>query len=601
MADLVAQGPKPDHRWRRQIPESEESLDLGRQCSGWSVPWDSNISRCHATLRMEDQRLHVTKVANAANPIFFEGVENDNFYVEAGQHFVIGKTTFSLTREQVYATLETPDPVSQESFSSEYLRQIHYRDADRRITVLSQLPEIISSASNDQDLFIRLGNVLLTGISSATTVAFVKGMLADPSTKNESDDDIQIKILHWDRRVLSSTNFQPSARLIRQAIETGKTVLHVWSGSGESSPMYTMDDQNQWAFASPLSGSACRGWAIYVSGNTTSLAGQSGSGSDPADLRGDIKFAELVGATLENLRQVKELERSQAGLRTFFSPVVLDALVGRDPEDVLSPRECEVTVMFCDLRGFSRTSERLAADLIDLLNRVSRALGVTTHNILAQRGVVGDFHGDAAMGFWGWPLHQPDAAQRACVAALEIQKEFMKFEGQSDHPLQDFQIGIGIATGRAVAGKIGTSDQVKVTVFGPVVNLAARLETMTKTLRAPIIVDEATLELLRESELEYPIRTRRLAVVRPYGMKKPMPVSQIMPPYGPNSVLTDEHLRIYESAVENFVSGDWDTAFDLLHQVPSEDQAKDFLTVLIAQENRMAPSNWDGVISLKQK
>jgi len=81
---------------------------------------------------------------------------------------------------------------------------------------------------------------------------------------------------------------------------------------------------------------------------------------------------------------------------------------------------------------------------------------------------VGDFQGDAAMGFWGWPLRQPDAVLRTCRAALAVRAEFEATEG--------FHAGIGVATGPAVAGKIGTVDQVKVTVFGPVVNLASRLE-----------------------------------------------------------------------------------------------------------------------------
>ena len=75
-------------------------------------------------------------------------------------------------------------------------------------------------------------------------------------------------------------------------------------------------------------------------------------------------------------------------------------------------------MLFCDLRGFSRRSERDADDLLGLLNRVSRALGVMTHYILEEGGVVGDFHGDAAMGFWGWPIEQPNSIERACRAAL---------------------------------------------------------------------------------------------------------------------------------------------------------------------------------------
>src|SRR5207248_6514807 len=113
-----------------------------------------------------------------------------------------------------------------------------------------------------------------------------------------------------------------------------------------------------------------------------------------------------------------------------FSPVVLEALGSQEADEALAPREADVTVLFCDLRGFTAKSEQAAGDLFGLLTRVSQALGVMTHHILDQGGVVGDFHGDAAMGFWGWPIAQPDAIERACRAALGIRAAFE--EGRPD-------------------------------------------------------------------------------------------------------------------------------------------------------------------------
>ena len=94
-------------------------------------------------------------------------------------------------------------------------------------------------------------------------------------------------------------------------------------------------------------------------------------------------------------------------------------------------------MLFCDLRGFSRQSERHAGDLLGLLQRVSQALGVMTHHIREQGGVVGDFQGDAAMGFWGWPLAQHDAVLRTCRAALAIRAEFEAAK-QPDSPWPAF-------------------------------------------------------------------------------------------------------------------------------------------------------------------
>jgi adenylate cyclase len=287
------------------------------------------------------------------------------------------------------------------------------------------------------------------------------------------------------------------------------------------------------------------------------------------------------------------LEHRQATLSQFFSPVVLETLATQDPEVVLAPRETTVTVMFCDLRGFSRETERSADDLLELLQRVSNALGVMTHHIRAEGGVVGDFQGDAAMGFWGWPLPQPDAVPRTARTAVAVRAAFEATAG--------FHAGIGIATGRAVAGKIGTVDQVKVTVFGPVVNLASRLERMTKILRAPVLMDEATAKAVRTQVSPEVARVRRLAVVLPYGLDTPLAVSELLPPFSADPQLSDEHLGFYEAALDAFVAGRWPEAFRLLHSIPAEDRAKDFLTVYIAGRNRTPPANWNGVIALEEK
>ena len=91
-----------------------------------------------------------------------------------------------------------------------------------------------------------------------------------------------------------------------------------------------------------MGGKACQGWGIYVAGRFTTIARTPLDVSDPNDLRDDLKFTELAATTLGALRDVRMLERQRAGLSQFFSPVVLEALQGVDPEVVLAPRETEV-------------------------------------------------------------------------------------------------------------------------------------------------------------------------------------------------------------------------------------------------------------------
>jgi adenylate cyclase len=591
MPDLIAQGQLPTHRWRRTLPVGRPVV-LGRAAGVWATPWDDRISRRHVEICWQYGRLGVKKLEGARNPIFVEGNQAEEFLLKPGQHFVIGNTTFTLADERA-AISDGPLPTAEQTYSAAYLRGHHFRDAGRQIEVLGRLPDLIAGAATDQELFIRVINVLLTGVPRASGAAVVA---LEPPT----GDGGHVVVHHWDRRLLSGDEFRPSDRLIRQALERQESVVHVWSG-GERASAFTQFEELDWAFCTPIPGEACRGWAIYMAGRFAQHDPHGTAISDPTDLRDDLKFTELAASTLGSLREVRTLERRHAGLSQFFSPVVLEALGGQDPDQVLAPRETEAVVLFCDLRGFSRRSEREASDLLGLLQRVSDSLGVMTRHILAQGGVVGDFHGDSAMGFWGWPLVQEDAVERACRAALAIRAEFTEAAAQSDHALTGFRIGIGIATGPAVAGKIGTTDQVKVTVFGPVVNLASRLEGMTKILRAPILLDARTAQLARERLKPSEARLRRLAVVRPYGMTTPVEVSELLPPAAAYPQLADEHLAAYEAAFDALLARDWKAAFAHLHRVPAEDVAKDFLTVYIAQHNRTAPENWDGVIPLEGK
>jgi adenylate cyclase len=616
MPDLIAQGPEQRDRWRRKLAPGAKQV-IGRSAGAWSTAWDERISRRHVEVVWHEGRLHVSAFSDARNPVFFRGHRCDTFSLRPGDHFVIGQTTFSLVDEKAAIAADVPRPSHERTFTVEELRSAPFRHADRRIEILSRLPEIISGSASDQEMLVRLVNLLLSGVerASAAAVVEVRGQRTE-DTGQETEDrrhllSLELRIpspespappstrqsaivLHWDRRHLAGGDFHPSERLIRQAIESGTSTAFVWSADQQrASGEFTVSEGIDWAFCVPVAGTTCAGWALYVTGSfADELPGK--SPADAESLRDDVKFAELTAATLAGLRESHVLARRQASLSQFFSPVVLDAVGSQDADDVLAPREANVTVLFCDLRGFTEESERSAGDLFELLARVSRALGIMTHHILAEGGVVGDFHGDSAMGFWGWPLAQDDAVERACRAALRIRAAF------TEQSSAEFRVGIGIASGRAVAGKIGSTDQVKVTVFGPVVNLASRLETMTKQLRASILIDPPTAAVLRACVPTTIARVRRLAKVRPVGLAAPLEVSELLPPAA-DGILSDAHVIAYEAALDAFQSRDWNEAVRLLHQVPPDDQAKDFLTVFIAQHNRTPPAGWDGSIPLEGK
>ena len=601
MLELIAQGPTIDFRWRRTLPGA--TVELGRSTETYRVPWDNQVSRRHAVLTASEHRLHVKAIPDAANPIFFNGREVNDFYVRPGEHFVIGNTSFMVASDQAFGSLSAPDPIRQQTFSADFLEQVQYRDADRRIDVLNRLPELIAEANNSDELLIGMINTLMAGISAATTIGVVQ--LNQSQENTQSGNSGQLKIIHWDRRGLTRGDFQPSEKLVTQAIQLSQSVLNVWQSDVSNTVNYTFDYENDWAFACPIETEATPGWAVYVAGS--SQPQQTPEAIQEGELEGDIKFCELVGSTLKNLLRVQQLERQQASLRTFFSPVVVEALRGRDPETVLQPRQCEVSVLFCDLRGFSRTSEQMADDLLGLLSRVSESLGVTTRVILDTGGVIGDFHGDAVMGFWGWPLEDRspvETARSAVLAAIQIQTEFSLLAKQHSFA-SEFTMGIGIATGNAVAGKIGTQDQVKVTVFGPVVNLAARLEGMTKQLKASILIDENTKILLDNSNEQLDGQTniphRRMGNFQPVGMTKPVQLYQILADHEQNS----QHQTAYDEALRLFESGKIKQAIaklTLIKAIESGDSADSAVQFLLEFLKQVQPTaSNDGIIRMWAK
>jgi len=596
MPDLIAQGPLSENRWRRELPAPTSGTDvlIGRSDADWNVPWDGMISRSHVRLTpIADDRVEVQCAVNARNSVFFRGNKSVQFTLVPGEHFVIGGTTFTLANRPGASDSTGDTDLTEHAFDHVMLRRRNFRDAAARIEMLSRLPDLITSSSGDEELLVRVTSVLLQATPSASAVAIAS---ADSAMDESGHVTGSVNILHYDSRVPDKDGPAVSARLVRKAIERRESVLHLWSAASSEMNAFTASEEADWAFCVPLRSEACTGWALYVTGKM--LPDESGGlerslQAAPENLGDDVKFAELVGTMISNLRQSRRLERRQAAMRRFFAPVVMEALAGRATNEVLAPREANLSVMFCDLRGFTKRSERDADQLLELLARVSDALGIMTRHILDTDGVIGDFHGDAAMGFWGWPFEQRDAAIRAAETASRIVTD-------STRALETatFRFGIGIATGRAVAGQIGTVDQVKVTAFGPVVNLASRLEGLTKVFGAKVIIDMDTARALQESG-DHGYQLRRLARVRPAGLEKEIEAWELLEPPSPGvQVLSPDQIASYEASLDALINGDWSDAYDRLHAIPAWDRPKDVLLSIILKNNRIPPDDWDGVINM---
>lgn len=545
MPYLIAQGSQPQHRWRRLVPE-RTVINIGRSTSRWKVPWDSQISRNHITLQLDGEVARVQRYSEASNPVFYQGQEADEFTLDLNQHFVIGETSFTLAPSHLAATIAPAPPAAEQTFLFSDLHNMPFEQTAQRIELLSTLPQIISSATDDDELLSNLCDWLFQGIQRASGIAIVR------QTTQDLDS---IEVMHWDYRGKRDTYFSPSQNLIDKAIGSQLSTIHFWNQDTQSE--YTELQGIDWAFCIPVQGTACHGWGLYIAGQTEGQSKLGNSSLTQLQVKQDMKYAELAATTLSQLRTLKNLERSQAHFRQYFPDVVVDSLMSGASEQILSPREVDLSVMFCDLTGFTHVSEGSAEDLMKLLSMTSESLSLITQQILAHDGVIGDFHGDAAMGFWGWPFpYTPkEHAIQACTAARDILSDLVKHEA--------FSATLGIASGRSVAGEIGSNDQVKVSVLGPVVNLAARLESMNRQFGTSILIDASTAKHI-ETEFQK-MKVVPIGLVRPFGMERAVEVSTLLPKADAATIQTQ--LEQYADALTAVEESRLEEACELLSEV----------------------------------
>jgi len=591
MPHLVAQGPEPAQLLQSPMPEGG-LLHIGRGSNNdCVVKWDRKVSRRHASLQWDGSEGTIRCIDGALNPILVRGTSCQHARIQVGEEFRIGGTVFHVVSDspesQIRRLLEADD--AQGSTHT----QVALRQVDHRVAMVSQFSHTLWLSTTESELSVALIDILSEVIPHATAISVLA--CEDP----ESIRTAKPKVLHWnggdetDRLKISRT-------MVAAAVKQWQSIVRVRRETDLSDSSPFSSDCGRWGFCVPITAGSADAWCIYTSGRF-GASDALPPGLTPDDLAGDVQIAELIAQLVGAIRQVRNLEDQFAGMRQFFSPTVVEAVAKANDGTTLRPTESDTAVLFCDLRGYSRIAEKSKHNLQQLLDRVSEALEVMTTGIVTHDGAIADFQGDSALGFWGWPLPLADGPLPACRAALEMLKTFDRANSETrSSGLKGFRIGIGVACGKAIAGRIGTKHQAKVGVFGPVVNLGSRLESMTKQIGCPILIDGPTAEAVRASLAPEEGRCRRVGMIKPVGVNTPIEVSELLPP-AERSELSDTNITDFEAAVSAFIDGDWDEARDLLGQMPVKDRAKDFLLLQIASQNYEPPADWNGIINLTAK
>jgi class 3 adenylate cyclase len=223
-------------------------------------------------------------------------------------------------------------------------------------------------------------------------------------------------------------------------------------------------------------------------------------------------------------------ERERVRIRQIFGRYVSDEVVQKLLSEAHRPdlggEVLTVTVLFSDIRGFTSISEKLTAhEVVEMLNAYFTRV---CEPILEHGGTVDKYIGDAVMAVFGSPVQHPDHARRAILAALGMARAADGFrqwmrERFPDRGLPEFAIGIGLHTGAAVIGDIGTPKRKEFTAIGDTVNAASRLEGLTKELQCVVVASDATVRAAGEG-----VRTGRREELKVRGKTDAMGVCEIV-------------------------------------------------------------------------
>jgi adenylate cyclase len=218
------------------------------------------------------------------------------------------------------------------------------------------------------------------------------------------------------------------------------------------------------------------------------------------------------------LRLYQERHMLRDTFSRYVSPELCEEILKNPGLLALGGRRQAVTVLFADIRNFTSMSEAMAPEaVVEVLNTYFTEM---VDLVFHYQGTLDKFVGDALMAVFGVPLPLPGAADKAVKCALAMQRHLKEMQAAGRTSIQGMRIGIN--TGEAIVGNIGSSKRMDFTVVGDVVNVAARLQELAKELEAETLISEATFQAL-----EGPFQTRPEAAVILRGRKEPTAIYRL--------------------------------------------------------------------------
>ena len=345
-------------------------------------------------------------------------------------------------------------------------------------------------------------------------------------------------------------------------------------------------------FANLVSGGIVRSVRQLLEG---ARAVEAGNLDQSIDVTTIDEIGQLAAAFNRMVMQLRDNQRVRETFGKYIDPRIVEGLIDRPNLTGAEGQRRVMTVMFCDLKGFTSLSEGMTPQgLVKVMNRY---LSIMSEPIRTNRGIIDKYIGDGIMAYWGPPfIGEADHARSSCTAALEmieriarLRQEIPELLGVRGTPMEKCDLRIGIATGEALVGSIGSDVMMSYTVMGDVVNLASRLESANKVYGTRNLVSEGTIAMTGGA---FEVREVDRIVVE--GHTHSEVVFEVI---GPKGELTPQQLSsrdMYLEGLAAYRERRWDDALYALEAIPGDGPAAVLISRIEHLKTDPPSEGWDG-------
>ena len=301
------------------------------------------------------------------------------------------------------------------------------------------------------------------------------------------------------------------------------------------------------------------------------------------------------------LTEGKQKRQIKGAFAQYLAPDMVDALIADPDKLTLGGEKRKMTIMFCDVRGFTAISEALKDRPEVLAEVINTLLTELTNDILNSGGTIDKYMGDCIMAFWNAPVENPRHAELAVEASQKMMKTIYRVNDMisaQGNVSFDLRIGIGVATGECVVGNMGSKQRFDYTVLGDVVNLASRLEGQTKGYGITTVLCKNTAAAIQDkSNLILEIDK-----IRVKGKTDPEVIFGLL-----ESDASNDEIKAVNQYLSDFRAGDFTKSMRALENILKNEKSAIFAYASLMKHrvkelsDSPLPKNWDGVYTAETK